>query len=72
MMSTEINQHFVGFSLQQSTELAVKLKCVPTERGDLSLGRKSAGDGAYEGYAAAWASALYGRPAYFHLLNCFC
>lgn len=29
----EINWHFVGFSLQPSTELAEKLNCIPSERG---------------------------------------
>lgn len=71
-MLAEINQHFVGFSLQPSTELAVKLKCIPTERGYPSSGMKNAGDGVHEEYIAAWASVLYGRLVYFHLLNCFC
>lgn len=58
MVLAEINQHFVGFSLQLSTELAGKLKCIPTGKGYPSSGLKSAGDGAYEDYTAAWASAL--------------
>ena len=72
-MLAEINQHFLGFSLYSSTELAVKLKCIPTERGYPSSGMKSAGDDAvYEDYVAALTPVLYGRLAYFHLLNCFC
>lgn len=71
MMLAEINHQF-GFSLQPSIVLAVELKCIPTEGGYPSSGMKTAGNGTYEDYIAAWACVLYSRLAYFHLLNCFC